>query len=107
MKNRCLYKTTPAYPEYGGRGIQICSRWLLPRGVGFQNFLADMGPRPLCKTLDRVDVQGHYEPSNCRWADYETQNQNRRLCLFDEGKEPPVATPPRDIMDQEAELACA
>jgi hypothetical protein len=61
-----------------------------------------MGPRPLGKTLDRIDVQGHYEPGNCRWADYETQGRNRRYCLYPDGKEPPVADVP---MDLDAEFA--
>lgn len=102
MKNRCLYKSLPAYQEYGARGIMICPRWLVRNGQGFRNFIADMGPRPIGKTLDRINVQGHYEPDNCRWADDDTQNANRRNILFPDGDAPPVAD---TLMDPEAEFA--
>jgi hypothetical protein len=72
MKQRCLNTNAPKYPIYGGRGIMICERWMM-----FENFLADMGERPEGMTLDRIDNEGHYEPSNCRWADIETQNNNK------------------------------
>ena len=62
----------------------------------------DMGPRPLDKTLDRIDVQGHYEPGNCRWADDDTQGRNQRRFLFPNGNESPVADVP---MDLDAEFA--
>ena len=103
MRFRCLLKNDHAYSEYGGRGIKICQRWLLPRGVGFQNFLTDMGPRPICMTLDRIDVQGHYEPTNCRWADSDTQHRNQRKFLFPDGEVPPVADVPIEPND---EFAC-
>lgn len=74
MRQRCLDKNHPGYKDYGGRGITICERW-----ADFNNFLADMGPRPTDRhSLDRIDVNGHYEPSNCRWADDKTQQRNRR-----------------------------
>lgn len=64
------------YHDYGGRGIRICDRW---SGVdGYSNFLDDMGERPENKSLDRIDVNGDYEPRNCRWSDYSLQSFNTR-----------------------------
>jgi hypothetical protein len=91
MIARCNCMTNHAYENYGGRGICVCERWQSGGdGQGFKNFCAGMGPRPLGKTLDRIDVCGHYEPTNCRWADAETQTINRRCMLYPEGDEPPV-----------------
>lgn len=73
MKQRCLNPKDQAYENYGGRGISICERWL-----SFDSFLEDMGECPDGKTLERRDVDGNYEPSNCIWANNETQNNNRR-----------------------------
>jgi hypothetical protein len=78
MIARCYLSTVEQYPNYGGRGIRVCDRW---RGKhGFENFFADMGPRPSSlHSLDRFpDHDGNYEKSNCRWATRSQQSKNRR-----------------------------
>lgn len=75
MKGRCLNETDKAYRYYGGRGITVCHRWL----ESFQNFYEDMGPKPSCAhSIDRIDVNGNYEPSNCRWTTQLVQSRNKR-----------------------------
>jgi hypothetical protein len=73
MINRCTNPKFKQWKDYGGRGINICPGW-----VYFENFLADMGERPTGTTLDRINVNGNYEPGNCRWADAVTQANNTR-----------------------------
>jgi len=73
MKYRCSNPKNSRYKDYGGRGISVCERWL-----SFTNFLADMGERPEGMTIDRKNVNGNYEPSNCRWATPIEQSANKR-----------------------------
>jgi hypothetical protein len=75
MKDRCHNPNRSDYKDYGGRGIRVCKKWL----NSFENFFADMGPRPSAKhSIDRIRVNGDYEPSNCRWATKMEQVQNQR-----------------------------
>jgi hypothetical protein len=73
MMSRCFCKTAADYPRYGGAGITVCERW-----YKYENFYADMGDRPEGKSIDRINVYGNYEPSNCRWATGSEQQRNRR-----------------------------
>ena len=73
--HRCHNKGHRAYPSYGARGIYVCQRWY----YNFDAFIADMGPKPAkAYSLDRINNDGPYEPSNCRWATRSQQQRNQR-----------------------------
>lgn len=75
MKSRCLNNKCKDFYLYGGRGISVCKRW----ADSFLNFIEDMGLKPASNySIDRIDVNGNYEKSNCRWADPITQANNKR-----------------------------
>jgi hypothetical protein len=74
MKDRCDNSNHRYFQDYGGRGIKVCEHW-----KSFENFLLDIGERPSPKhSLDRIDVNGDYEPKNCRWTTSLEQTRNRR-----------------------------
>jgi hypothetical protein len=75
MKKRCYKQYATGYDNYGGRGIRVCDEWLASF-ESFYNWSMSNGYTEDL-TIDRIDNDGHYEPSNCRWADYSTQNSNR------------------------------
>ncbi len=79
MKARCLNPKNISYPNYGGRGVKICRRWM----NSFVNFLKDMGPKPRGLTLERINNKtGNYCPSNCKWDTQKNQCNNKRNSHF-------------------------
>ncbi len=80
MKRRILEKSFPAYKSYGGRGLDMDPRWM-----SYGEFLKDMGNRPSKNhSIDRIDNNAGYWPSNCRWASRKQQAMNRRNTVFTE-----------------------
>lgn len=89
MKSRCSSKAPKVFRLYGGRGISVCERWR----KSFDDFLADMGPRPSSKhSIDRINNDGNYEPGNCRWATHSQQmrNTNQNHMVTIRGKKVPL-----------------
>jgi len=86
---RCQTETAPNYANYGGRGITVCGRW-----QEFENFLEDMGVRPYPKaSVDRIDVNGNYEPENCKWSSIREQASNKRNTHYVKYNEEEIALP--------------
>ena len=75
MKDRCYNLKNKQFKDYGGRGIEVCDRWK----DSFENFFEDMGPKSSGKhSIDRIDVNGNYDPENCKWSTDVEQNRNKR-----------------------------
>ena len=82
MRERCRNSKSPYYKDYGGRGITVCDEWR--EKDGFENFLKWSMENGYADNLsiDRINVNGNYEPSNCRWITLQAQNRNRRSCVY-------------------------
>jgi len=77
MNTRCNNQNHQQWHNYGGRGISVCGRWR-----NFSNFLQDMGERPVGHSIDRINIDGNYEPANCRWATPKQQMANSRKAIL-------------------------
>ena len=78
IRTRCYNPNHISYKYYGAKGVIVCKRWL----SSFDNFLEDMGKKPKGKSIDRIDSNGDYEPSNCHWATIDEQNNNMSTNVF-------------------------
>lgn len=80
MRDRCTNPANKDFRHYGGRGISVCPAWL----GSYSAFIADMGYRPGPKfTIDRTNVDGNYEPGNCRWVTWSEQRRNTRNYIME------------------------
>ena len=80
MLKRCYCKTSNAYKNYGGRGITVCEEWKDYKTFqkwAYENGYDEKAPKGIC-TIDRIDYNGNYEPSNCRWVSMTEQRKNKR-----------------------------
>lgn len=77
MMHRCYREANHNFDSYGGRGVSVCKRW-----HNVTKFLEDIGERPPGTSVDRIDIDGNYEPGNCRWATPSEQANNRRNSRF-------------------------
>lgn len=80
MKQRCYSPTNKNYDHWGGRGIKVCDEWCNDFAA-FEKWAMESGWKEGL-TLDRIDVNGNYEPSNCRWSDWKTQARNRTTSVY-------------------------
>lgn len=90
MRSRCNNVRNPEYKYYGGRGIRVCDEWdSYPNFEkwAYQNGYDESAPKGKC-TIDRIDNDGDYEPSNCRWVDMSVQSSNRRHPKFPSRRKP-------------------
>lgn len=81
MNIRCYDDRHKAYHRYGGRGVTVCEQWRWDNSFGLFNFINDVGERPDGTTLDRTDNNSNYNPSNVRWVDKRTQQNNMGVGL--------------------------
>jgi len=88
IKARCYNKNASHYNYYGGRGITVCDKWR----DSFVAFLLDMGPRPVGYSIDRINSNGNYEPSNCHWVNHKTQMNNTRKTKAAQAVDNKIAT---------------